>query len=170
MLFRQDYIHMRFNFTSSADWLRSRWANYPKPHSKKANTTCSQSMHSHHLTLSSELQTPTSNRKPHSSLYLVNLICLLTRCLSPSPALSSHQPEVRIRISHSDQTSSSTNLIQTSLIFHKLLCCTIQINSSDNYSKVSPCHFYLSKRFFFYLAHSKRHLHHEVEKKAWWWC
>lgn len=171
ILFRQDYICTRLNFTATADWLKPNVKSYcrwtTQNHTAREQTRPAASLCTHLISLSvlsRRLQFPKGSCIPACN----SLICLLMRHSKPRPPLPSQQSEATTCILRSDQTISSTNLIQTSFIFHKLLCCKIQINSSYNYSEVSPWHFYLSKRFFFYLAHSKnkRVLHHGVEKKV----
>lgn len=95
-----------------------------------------------HLTsvLSHRLQFPRRSCIPTYN----SLICLL---MSSSLSLPSLWSEVITCKSHLGQITSSTNLTQTSLIFHKLLYCKIHVNSSHNYPEVTPRHFYLSKIF-----------------------
>lgn len=81
-----------------------------------------------HLTsgLSRRLQLPKRSCIPICN----SLICLLMSSSLSPPSLWS---EVITCNSHSVQIKSSTNLTQTSLIFHKLLYCKIHGNSSHSY-------------------------------------
>lgn len=148
------HICMRLNITATAVWLKPNVKSYlrrtTQNHTTRQRTQPAASPCTHLISLSvlsRRLQFPKGSCNPACNL----LICLL---MNRSHSLPSQQSEVTICISHSDQTTPFTNLIQSSFIFHKLLCCKIQINSSYNYSEASPWHFYLSKRFFFYLAHT----------------
>ena len=145
----QTGLHLQINFTATADW----WTT--QNHTAREQTQPAATPWTHPISLSvlsHRLQFPKGSCIPASN----SLMCLLMRHSSPNPSPPSQQSEVKICISHSDHTTSSTNLIQASFIFHKLLCCKIQINSSCNYSEVSPWHSYLSKRSFVHLAHSKK--------------
>lgn len=166
------HICMRLNITATAVWLKPNVKSYlrrtTQKHTTRQRTQPAASPCTHLISLSvlsRRLQFPKGSCNPACNL----LICLL---MNRSHSLPSQQSEVTICISHSDRTTPFTNLIQSSFIFHKLLCCKIQINSSYNYSEASPWHFYLSKRFFFYLAHTvetRQFCTMGWRKKVWWW-